>query len=284
MNMGITIAQTAYGPIEYRREGSGPVVLVLNGGHCSRHTRLSHERLASAGYTVITPSRPGYDATPDWVGRTAQQAADALAALLDHLQIATVDVVGISAAGPTALAFAQRHPDRISRLILESAVTSAWDADVKRHARRLFGRAERLTWAMLRFALRVMPVATMRMMMREFTTRPIDEVWRRMTPDDVRFVRDMLWTMRSGTGFLQDMEHRADSLATIRAPVLVMYSPYDKSVLPHHAACVAREVPRCEAYEVPADTHLIWMGRHADDVWRRRLDFLQQPVGGGQAG
>ena len=112
------IAQTASGPIEYRLVGVGPTVLVLNGGHCSRTTRLSHERLAQAGFTVLTPSRHGYDATPSSVGRSAQAAADALAALLDCLAIPTAAVVGISAAGPTALAFAQQHPDRITKLIL----------------------------------------------------------------------------------------------------------------------------------------------------------------------
>ncbi|MGH2605017.1 MAG: alpha/beta fold hydrolase, partial [Anaerolineales bacterium] len=94
-----TIANTAKGPIEYRFEGRGPTVMVLNGGHCSRETRLSHENLTTEGFSVLTPSRPGYDDTPPDGGRTAQEAADLLAALLDSLQILVVDVVGISAAG-----------------------------------------------------------------------------------------------------------------------------------------------------------------------------------------
>jgi pimeloyl-ACP methyl ester carboxylesterase len=91
----MTIAQTARGPIEYRLEGGGPTVMVLNGGHCSRDSRLSHEQLTREGFSVLTPSRPGYDATPRDVGRTAQEAADALAALLDALHIPVVDVIGI---------------------------------------------------------------------------------------------------------------------------------------------------------------------------------------------
>src|SRR5262245_19827169 len=59
-----TIARTAKGPVEYRLEGSGPAVVVLNGGHCSRDSRLSHERLAGCGCYFLTPSRPGYDSTP----------------------------------------------------------------------------------------------------------------------------------------------------------------------------------------------------------------------------
>ncbi|MCA1554753.1 MAG: alpha/beta hydrolase, partial [Chloroflexi bacterium] len=142
------VARTPKGPIEYRMEGSGPALVVLNGGHCSRNTRLSHEQLAKHGFTVLTPSRPGYDHTPPDVGRTAQGAADALAALLHTLQIPHADVIGISAAGPTALALAQRYPDKLRHLVLESAVTSAWDETTKRGARILFGRAERLTWGL----------------------------------------------------------------------------------------------------------------------------------------
>jgi pimeloyl-ACP methyl ester carboxylesterase len=95
------IAHTPKGPIEYRLEGAGPAVMVLNGGHCSRDTRLSHEKLAKEGFAVLTPSRPGYDDTPATVGRSAQAAADALASLLDHLAIPQVAVIGISAAGPS---------------------------------------------------------------------------------------------------------------------------------------------------------------------------------------
>src|SRR6266542_3539031 len=140
------IAYTSRGPIEYRLEGAGPVVVVLNGGHCSRHSRLSHERLAGEGFTVLTPSRPGYDATPSAVGRTAQQAAGALAVLLETLHIAAADLIGISAAGPTALAFAARYPKRTRKLILESAVATDWDPNIKRFSPILFGRGEKLTW------------------------------------------------------------------------------------------------------------------------------------------
>ena len=106
-----TIAKTAKGQIEYRLEGSGPTVMVLNGGHCSRESRLSHEQLTAEGFSVLIPSRPGYDDTPSDVGRTAQQAADALAALLDTLQITMADVIGISAA-----------PRRDERAVLERPV------------------------------------------------------------------------------------------------------------------------------------------------------------------
>jgi pimeloyl-ACP methyl ester carboxylesterase len=275
--MSQTIAKTAKGPIEYRLEGSGPTVMVLNGAHCSRESRLSHERLTEHGFSVLIPSRPGYDSTPSEVGGTAQEAADALAALLDTLQIPAVDVIGISASGPTALAFALRHPSRIRKLSLESAVTTAWpeDKQVKRGARLLFGRAERVTWALIKLVLRLAPMTMIRLMLQEMTTLDVDGVLQRLSPADLRFVQRLIKTSRSGTGFMNDLNHRVDDLSGIAVPVLVMYSPYDKSVPPKNAKRVAAEVATCELYEVPADTHLIWIGKSEKEVWQKRLSFLQ---------
>ena len=225
--MSQTIAKTAKGPIEYRLEGSGPTVMVLNGGHCSRESRLSHERLTEHGFSVLTPSRPGYDSTPDDVGRTAQEAADALAVLLDTLQISTVDVIGISASGPTALAFALRHPNRIRKLLMESTVTTAWPEDrkIKRGAHLLFGRAERVTWGLIKMVLRLAPMLMIRVMLQEMTTLDVREVIQRMSPDDRRFGHRLIKTSQSGTGFINDLNHRVDDLSGIAVPVLVMYSP-----------------------------------------------------------
>lgn len=271
------IAKTANGAVEYRLEGEGPVVMVLNGGHCTRATRLSHERLAQHGYAVLTPSRPGYDDTPPQVGRTAQDAADTLASLLDALGIATVDVIGISAAGPTALAFAQRHPQRTRKLVMESAVATHWpeEARVRQGAGMLFGKAEALTWALVRLALRVAPKTMVRTLLAPLTTLDVRDVLQRMQPADFAFVMRLLESSRSGTGFMNDIRHRVPDLSGIRAPVLVMHSPYDKAVPLKNAQRVAAEVANCELYTTPADTHLIWIGAHADDVFRKRLAFLK---------
>jgi pimeloyl-ACP methyl ester carboxylesterase len=271
------IATTAKGPIEYRLEGAGPTVIVLNGGHCSRETRLSHERLTEHGFSILTPSRPGYDSTPSEVGRTAQEAADALVILLDTLQVPTADVIGISAAGPTALAFALRHPNRIRRLVLESAVTTAWPEDRKtrRGARLLFGRAERVTWGVIRMVLRLAPTTMMRVMLQQMTTLDVREVMRHFGPDDLRFVHRLIATAQSGSGFMNDLDHRVGDVSGITVPVLAMYSPYDRSVPPKNAQRVAAEVATCELLEVPAETHLIWIGRAAESVWQKRLSFLQ---------
>jgi len=272
--MAQMIAMTAKGLIEYRLEGSGSTVVVLNGGHCSRETRLSHEKLTEYGFSVLTPSRPGYDGTPSDVGKSAQAAADALAALLDTLQIAKVDVIGISAAGPTALAFVQQHPSRVRKLILESAVTTDWDEQTKRRSRIPFGGAAKLTWAVMHGMLKLFPTMIIKALLHDLTVLDVNMVLRRMGPDDLAFIKRMLQTSQASTGFVNDIEHKVENLSTITKPVLVMFSPNDRTVSPKNARRIASEIATCELYEVPSDTHLIWIGNSAKDVWQKRLSFL----------
>jgi pimeloyl-ACP methyl ester carboxylesterase len=268
------IAKTTKGSMEYRFEGSGPTIVVLNGGHCSRETRLSHEKLIEYGFSVLTPSRPGYDSTPSEVGKSAQAAADALAALLDTLQVSTVDLIGISAAGPTALAFAQQYPGRTRKLILESAVATDWDEQTKRRSRILFGGAAKATWASMHLILKLFPTVIIKALLHDLTVLDVDMVVKRMSQDDLTFIKRMLQTSQASTGFLNDIEHSVDNLTTITKPVLVMYSPNDKTVSPDNARRIASEIATCELYEVPSDTHLIWIGKSAKDVWKKRLSFL----------
>ena len=268
------VAKTTKGPIEYRFEGNGPTIVVLNGGHCSRKTRLSHEKLIEHGFSVLTPSRPGYDSTPSDVGTTAQAAADAVAALLDTLQISVVDVIGISAAGPTALAFVQQHPRRVRKVVLESAVATDWEEQTKRRSRIGFGRAARVTWGIMHLLLKFFPTVIIKALLQDLTVLDVNMVLQKMSQEDLAFVKRMLQTSQASTGFLNDIEHKLDHLDTITKPLLVMYSPNDGTVSPKNAGRLANEIATCELYEVPSDTHLIWIGKYAKDVWEKRLSFL----------
>ncbi len=77
------VISTSKGAIEYTLLGSGPVVLVCHGTSSNCFSVESFQPLADAGFSVLTPSRPGYGRTPLVSGISAAQAAEAMIALLD---------------------------------------------------------------------------------------------------------------------------------------------------------------------------------------------------------
>lgn len=270
-----TIARTHRGPIEYRQEGSGPAVLVLKGGHSTRDTRLGHERLAEHGFTVIEPSRPGYDHTPVSVGCSAQDQADALGELLDALGIGQAHLVAISAAGHAGIELARRHPDRVDRVSFESAVALPWSGVTRGGGRVLFGPLQAAVWGSIRGGLRIAPSAGLRLQLTPLTTLDPARVVREM--DDVTRDRYLaafgsLW---SGRGFACDLSHDSPSDAPILQPTLILRGAHDRAVPPAHAARLAALAPHHELVEVDAESHFIWFGRAAGEVWDRRLAFLR---------
>jgi len=122
--------------------------------------------------------------------------------------------------------------------------------------------------------LKLFPTVIIKALLHDLTVLDANVVINRMSRDDLVFVKRMIQTSQASTGFVNDIEHKVDNLAAITKPVLVMYSPNDKTVSPNNAWRVASEIATCELYEVPSDTHMIWIGKSAQGVWAKRLSFL----------
>ncbi|MCW3814736.1 alpha/beta hydrolase [Micromonospora sp. DR5-3] len=117
--------ETTRGPIEYDLYGTtGPVVLSVHAGlGGADQGRLFASWLQDDGFRILSPSRPGYLGTPISSGRTLDEQADLLAALLDELGIDRVGVFAVSAGGPVGYTFAARHPHRVWGLVSISGVS-----------------------------------------------------------------------------------------------------------------------------------------------------------------
>jgi pimeloyl-ACP methyl ester carboxylesterase len=123
LTSGGTIIQTRKGEMEYSTTGSGPAVIVLHGLNGGYDQGMVTVRLLNDdGFQWISVSRPGYLGTPLSTGETLQEQANALAGLLDTLQIQKAAVIAQSIGGPYALQFALQNPDRCWALVLISAV------------------------------------------------------------------------------------------------------------------------------------------------------------------
>ncbi|HEY4386824.1 MAG TPA: alpha/beta hydrolase [Ktedonobacteraceae bacterium] len=277
MNM---IAQTRQGPIEYRVVGQGPAVLVLNGGHTNCSSPLGHEPFfLDHGYQLLIPSRPGYGKTPPFVGKTAEAFADALVSLLDLLHLDHVIVVGISAAGRTALQLAGRHPKRVSKVILQNAVIEGrFPRGLTRVATYLLFNPimERWTWAAFRAFGRVAPQAALRSMMGSLSSLPGDQVMATMSPERQQAALAFLLASRSGSGFLHDIHHRCGDLSRITAPTLIIQSKYDGSIDPSHAIFALDHIPHAELFVSQAQSHLLWFSSYNDEIEAKMQEFFEK--------
>ncbi|MCM2389375.1 alpha/beta fold hydrolase [Streptomyces albipurpureus] len=103
---------------------SGRTVLLLHGKNFDGGSWTTTARaLATAGHRVVVPDQIGF-------GRSSKPALDYgfellaqnTVALLDHLAIADVDVVGHSMGGMLGVRFALEHPTRTRRLVLANPV------------------------------------------------------------------------------------------------------------------------------------------------------------------
>ena len=120
------IMNTKLGEIEYCTIGKGIPVLFVHGGHSNCNETLCHKGFDLENFQLITPSRPGYGKTPLSDNKNPRQTADLIMELLKGLSVDNIIVYGISAGGLTAIELAGNYPNKVSKLILASAVSKKW--------------------------------------------------------------------------------------------------------------------------------------------------------------
>jgi pimeloyl-ACP methyl ester carboxylesterase len=111
----------AYGDIPPRTEPNGKTVVLMHGkAFGGYYFRNVIEALTGAGYRVIAPDQIGWgkSSKPD-IHYSFQLLAANTAALLDHLGVERVAVLGHSTGGMTAARFTLMNPDRVTHLVLE---------------------------------------------------------------------------------------------------------------------------------------------------------------------
>jgi pimeloyl-ACP methyl ester carboxylesterase len=106
----------------YETHGSGRPLILLHGGLMSGETFGPVLPLLAERHKVVTVDLQGHGRTAD-IDRPidVRLMAGDIAALIDHLQLATPDVVGYSLGGGVALQTAAQHPTKVRRLVMVSA-------------------------------------------------------------------------------------------------------------------------------------------------------------------
>jgi pimeloyl-ACP methyl ester carboxylesterase len=106
--------------IVYAVRGSGPTLLLLHGGGDSgEHSFERQFDEFSEHHRILAPDQVGQGRTPDVPGALSYTAMmEDTAALLQHLRLRHVDVVGFSDGGVLALMLAVRHPELVRRVVI----------------------------------------------------------------------------------------------------------------------------------------------------------------------
>lgn len=112
--------------LDDRGDPGGEPVLYVHGTPDSRLARHPDDGLAAAaGVRLLAADRPGIGHSDPDPRSTPASVADDLAAILDHLDIATTGVLSWSAGSLFALALAGSHPERCQRLVLAAPLVPA---------------------------------------------------------------------------------------------------------------------------------------------------------------
>ena len=277
------IAQTRRGPIEYTLLGSGPVLLACHGTSQDCYSTNGLDELAKAGFSLLIPSRPGYGRTPLDVGQSSHEAAEALIALLDCLNIRSCSVIAVSGGGPTGIALAASFPQRIEHVVLMAAVSRPQERIHEpsyESQMAFYGPSHGMQWRMLQLISNLSPRAMARQTMSIFSTHDPDDAVSRLSPEGIEAIRQFYQGHSSRKGALNDATHTVDrrQLQEIKIPVLVVHSREDKSVPFAHAEWSLQNIPQARLCETGFTGHFIWVDPEYAKINTQMADFLQNTI------
>jgi pimeloyl-ACP methyl ester carboxylesterase/DNA-binding winged helix-turn-helix (wHTH) protein len=173
-----------------------------------------------------------------------------LETVVDAAGLDRFSLLGISRGGAIAIAYAVKHPDRVSKLVLYGAFPAGlyhYGSPKELEARRALISLTRLGWGLHEqafcrmFTNRFMPNST-----------PVHEKWF----DDLQRVS----TSAENAARLMDVDCGIDVrglLQQVQVPTLVMHCDRDQVVSPEHGRQLAAEIPDARYVSLPSANHLL---------------------------
>ena len=232
--------------MSYMEAGAGDPVLLLHGiGSNCTGWRYVLEALRGH-HRVVAWNAPGYYLSDNFgdVAPSNWQYADALAALMDALGIASTHVVGSSFGSMVGASFASRHPGRVRSLALLGVSRGQKWLPADERARRLAARDE---------AARMGGVAMSEQRWRVLLGTNASETAIRLTKEVLMAThsRGLMQSARAS-----DSTDVCDFAPTIRARTLLATGSEDKVNPPGIARAVAAKIPMGRFVELPGVGHL----------------------------
>ncbi|MBW0151795.1 MAG: alpha/beta hydrolase [Phenylobacterium sp.] len=281
---GSQVIDSPFGPIEFADVGRGPVVLVIHGSGGGFDQGLAFsERMDRDRFRIIAPSRFGYLRSAMPPDATPEMQADALAYLLNHLEVDQAVIFGGSAGALSAAQLALRHPERCRGLVLgvpalygpnrapEERAPAPWPVRVLTD---LALRSDLVFW----MAIRIAPDLMTRMVL---ATEPA--VLAAAGPEEAarakRVLRHILPISARHAGIAMDSATAGSPppypLEQLSCPLLAISARDDLYGTADAAAHAVALAPRGRLILFDEGGHL-WAG-HDAEVWAAVADFVADP-------
>jgi len=286
-----TRIETALGQVEYATRGEGPVVLLGHGGPGGYDQALVlGELFRINGYRIVAPSRPGYLGTPLHVGKTAEEQGDFMAALLDALHIPDAIVVGASGGGPASYQLAQRHPEKVTALVVIDGISMRYAKGDDINALEEWMYLSRSGQWLLGFIFKHFPASVVKSLLQTESTLAKHEIGTRVKEilaDENKFaVFDAIFQTMSSrfeerkSGAENDIALGAAidrlPLDTIRCPTLVIHGDADNDVPPRDAEYAHGAIADAQLLWIDKASHIgFWTAPDAYKAQRYALDWLR---------
>jgi DNA-binding winged helix-turn-helix (wHTH) protein/alpha-beta hydrolase superfamily lysophospholipase len=187
-----------------------------------------------------------------------------LETVVDAAGIDQFTLLGISRGGPIAVAYAVKHPKRVSQLVLYGAFAEGLNhvgTPEQKEARRAVASLARLGWGLKNPAFCKM-----------FTCQFIPEA----TPEHEQWFDELqrVSTSPENAARLMELADEIDVrplLRQVRVPTLVMHCDRDQRVSPEHGQLLAAEIPGARYVSLPSANHLML---EAEPAWPLFLEEL----------
>lgn len=288
------IASTAKGKVEYALNGEGPVIITVHGGPGGYDQGLIlGEFFRREGFTILAVSRPGYLGTPLETGRTEEEQADALAALIESLGLKEVGLVHASAGGPSGYLLAARHPSLVKAQVAIDSVSMKYTVNASKADEALF--TSKFGIWLVNFIMEHFPKYMIEEFLKTESTLSHDDIKKRITeilndPWKLQIMNCMVDTMGAcryserKAGLENDMVQLVSlntlDLSSTRCPTIVVHGENDRDVVPAHAEHAAKSIPGAELVWMPKASHLgFFIAGTGEEARKRAAAFLKSHLG-----
>jgi DNA-binding winged helix-turn-helix (wHTH) protein/pimeloyl-ACP methyl ester carboxylesterase len=190
-----------------------------------------------------------------------------LETVVDAAQLDRFALLGISRGAPIAIAYAIRHPERVSHLVLYGGFAAGlnhFGTPAQLEARHALNSLIRLGWGLNNpafckvFTCRFIPQAT-----------PAHEAWF----DELQRVS----TSPENAARLMDVDDRIDVrplLPQVRVPTLVVHCDDDHAVVPERGRELAAKIPAARYVSLPSANHLMMEDEPAWAIFLKELGLF----------